>query len=352
MSERSALHRTMLDLTFTALVVHRAIYAAAELKIPDLLANGPRFSDEVAQDTGCDADATYRLMRTLASSGVLTESAGRKFALTDLGATLRTDAHGSRRDWVLFSGSTTYIEAWQDIVATVRTGEPAWNRVHGAPFFDYLGEHPEDAKIFDRAMTSLSSWEVEAVLEAFDFGGIGTLVDIGGGEGRFLASILTATPVSRGVVFDQPDTIAAAESFLAREGLSARCEAVAGDFFESVPAGGDAYLLKYIVHDWDDEAAVKILANCRRAMTADARILLVETVVPGPEQPHYAKLQDLEMLVLLGSRERTVDDYQALFERAGLALTRVIPTTGYLSIVEARTSTPAAGGEKPLLATG
>lgn len=336
MTERVAPHKQILDLTFAALVIHRAIYTAAQLKIPDLLATGARSSDEVARETGSDANATYRLMRSLASAGVLAETAERRFELTELGETLVSDAPGSMRDWVLFSGSSNYVDAWQDLLATVRTGEPAWDRARGIPFFDYLGEHPDEAAVFNRAMTSLSSWEVEAVLEDFDFGEFEVLVDIGGGEGSFLASILKTTPESRGVIFDQPGTIVGTPSFLAQECLSARCEVVAGDFFESVPAGGDAYLLKYIVHDWDDEAAIKILTNCRRAMTADARILLFETVIPGPDEPHYAKLQDLEMLVLLGSRERTVDDYRSLLERAGLVLTKVIPTSGYLSIVEAR----------------
>jgi hypothetical protein len=326
----------MLDLTFSALVVHRAIYAAAELKIPDLLADHSRSSDEIAEATGCDADATYRLMRALASAGVLAESVGRMFELTELARTLVSDAHGSMRDWVLFSGSSNYVEAWQDILDTVRTGEPAWDRVRGVPFFDYLKEHPEDAALFDRAMTSLSSWEVEAVLETMDFSAFPMIVDIGGGEGRFLASILKTTPRSRGVIFDQPATLGAAQSFLARAGLAGRCDAVAGDFFASVPAGGDAYLLKYIVHDWDDEAAINILRNCRTAMTADASIFLFETVIPGPEESHLAKLQDLEMLLLLGSRERTVDDYRSLLARADLVLTRVMPTRGYLTIIEAQ----------------
>jgi hypothetical protein len=325
----------MLDLTFGALVVHRAIYAAADLQIADFLASGARSSDEIAEQTGCDADATYRLMRTLSSAGVLAETVGRTFSLTELGETLKSDTHGSMRDWVLFSGSSTYVEAWQDIVRTIRSGEPAWDRVRGVPFFDYLGADPEEAAVFDRAMTSLSSWEVEAVLEKFDFAGFKLLVDIGGGEGSFLASILKATPGSRGIIFDQAEPIAAAQRLVAQEGLAERCEAVAGDFFASVPAGGDAYLLKYVIHDWDDEAAIRILKNCRRAMAADTKILLFETVVPGPQEPHYAKLQDLEMLVLLGSRERTTDDYRSLLERAGLALTRVISTSGYLSVVEA-----------------
>ena len=190
MTERVAPHKQILDLTFAALVIHRAIYTAAQLKIPDLLATGARSSDEVARETGSDANATYRLMRSLASAGVLAETAERRFELTELGETLVSDAPGSMRDWVLFSGSSNYVDAWQDLLATVRTGEPGWDRARGIPFFDYLGEHPDEAAVFNRAMTSLSSWEVEAVLEDFDFGEFEVLVDIGGGEGSFLASIL------------------------------------------------------------------------------------------------------------------------------------------------------------------
>ncbi len=328
-------HERILQMTYTALVVQRAVYAAVELGIPDLLADGAQTSEEIAEATRADRDATYRLMRALASAGLLTETDGRSFSLSELGAALRSGVEGSMRGWVLFSGSPPYMDAWREILTAVRTGKPVWEGLHGSPFFDYLRHHPDAAAAFDAAMTSLSAWEVKAVLDAYDFSSSRVVIDVGGGQGALLAAILKASPATRGVLFDQPQTVAGASAALADQGVSDRCEIVGGDFFESVPPGGDTYLLKYVVHDWDDESAVRILSNCRRAMPQDGKVLLVETVVPGPEEPDYAKIADLEMLLLLGSRERTVAEFEQVLSRAGLALTGVVPTSGYLEIVEA-----------------
>jgi len=325
----------MLELTFVSLVVHRAIYAAAKLGIADLVAEAARTSDELADAVNADRDATYRLLRALASAGILEEHEGRSFSLTDLGTTLRSDIPGSMLGWVVFSGSPFYLAAWQEVVASIETGRSAFPAVHGAPFFDYLADHPEATAIFDAAMTSLSGWEAKAVVDAYDFGRTRTLVDVAGGQGLLLARILEANPELRGVLFDQPQTVPAAQAYLTAAALTERCDVVAGDFFASVPSGADTYLLKYIVHDWDDESAIRILTNCRVAMADGGRVLLIETVVPGPEQPDYAKLGDLEMLVLLGSRERAVAEYDALLGHAGLARTRIVPTSEHLKIIEA-----------------
>ena len=325
----------MMELTYTALVNARAIYAAAQLGVPDLLQDATGASDELARATGTDPEALYRLLRTLANAGILTESEDHRFALTPLGATLRSDAPGSMRAWVLFSGASFYLQVWQAILYSIHTGRPAWSQVHGAPLFDWLAQHPDAAAIFDQAMTSLSGGEAPAVVSAYDFSAFQTLVDVGGGQGTLLMTILEAHPALRGVLYDQPQVVAGARQPLAAQGLAERCAIVAGDFFESVPPGADAYLLKYILHDWDDEQCLLILRNCRRAMSPDGKLLIVEIIVPPPGEPHLAKVSDLEMLIVLGSRERTREQYESLLGRAGFRVVRIVPTSEPLSLIEA-----------------
>lgn len=328
-------HARLLDTSFTALVLNRALYAAAKLGIADFLRDGPKSSDDLAKATNAHPGALYRLLRALASGGVLSESKDRRFALTRIGSLLRSDAQGSMRGWVTFSGEPFYLQAWQEILYTIRTGKPAWEKVHGMPVFDYFARHPDVAAIFDAAMTSLSGWEAPAIVEAYDFSRFHTLVDVGGGHGRLLLTILKANPKLRGILYDQPHVVEGAHETIGAEGLTRRCEVVEGSFFESVPAGSDGYILKYIIHDWDDEHSIKILRNCRRAMNLGAKLLLVETIIPGPEKPDIAKIADLEMLVLLGSRERTKEEYGTLLREAGLRLTRIVPTREALGIIEA-----------------
>jgi hypothetical protein len=325
----------ILHLSFTALVIARAVYVAAKLGIPDLLQDQQLRSEELAQATGMQPGALYRLLRALSSAGIVSEFPERRFALTPVGRVLRSDVPGSMRALVLFCGEPFYLQAWQEILYSIQTGKPAWDKVHGMAVFDYYRQHPEDARIFDEAMTSLSWAEAHAVVNAFDFSGFRTLVDVGGGHGTLLTTILHAHPQLHGIVFDQPHVVAGARSRIAREALTPRCDVVAGDFFQAVPHGGDAYILKSIIHDWDDEQSVAILTNCRQAMTAEARLLVVETVVPPPGEAHYAKYQDLEMLVMLGSQERTVEEYTALLRQAQFELVRVVPTQEPLSIIEA-----------------
>ena len=325
----------MLDFSYTGLVIHRAVYAAAKLGIADLLAVGPRTGDELAVATGTDGRSLYRLLRALASAGLFTELPGHRFELTPLGATLRSDSPRSMRSWVLFSGEPFYLHAWEDIVYSIRTGQPTWDRAYGVPFFEYLTHHPESAAIFDEAMTSLSTSEAAAVTAAYDFSRFRALVDVGGGHGTLLAAILRANPRLRGTLFDQPEVVEGGRKRIGEEGLASRVDIVGGSFFDRVPDGGDCYLLKYVIHDWDDKRALAILGNIRRAISKNAKLLLVETIIPPPPQPHYAKIADLEMLVLLGSQERTLEEYAGLLKQAGFRLTRVVPTREYLSIVEA-----------------
>lgn len=325
----------ILEITYSNFVIARALYAFAKLGIADLLGNDALTSEELAAVASVDPRALYRLLRTLSTADVVSESDDHRFTLGPLGAALRSDVPGSMRPWAIFSGEPFYLQAWEQIVHSIRTGQAAWEQAHRMPVFDYIRAHPDAAQIFDQAMTSLSAGEASAIVDACDFTGVRKLADIGGGQGLLLRTILESHPGMTGLLFDRPDAVEGVQAQLAQDGLAARCEVVAGDFFQAVPAGADVYLLKYVIHDWDDERAVAILENCRRAMTSDARLVLVETVVPPPGEPHFAKLQDLEMMVIAGSQERTVDEYARLLGQAGFTLVRVVPTTEPASVLEA-----------------
>lgn len=325
----------VLDITHTAFVTSRALYVMAKLGIADLLKDGARSSEELAAATGTRSRSLYRVLRALGSVGVLTESLDHRFALTAVGSILRSDLPDSLRGWVIFTGEPWNLRAWQEILHSMRTDEPAWDRAHGMPFFEYLSQHPDASAIFDEAMTNFSRWDAAVVPTAYDFSQFRTLIDVGGGQGALFISILKANPTLHGVLYDQAHVVQRARQPIEAEGLGSRCEIVAGDFFESVPSGADAYLLKYIIHDWKDDRAHVILTNCRRAMTKGAKLLLIEMIVPSPGESHLAKTSDVEMLIMLGSPERTVDEYEVLLNRAEFRLDRVVPTPEAMSIIEA-----------------
>jgi SAM-dependent methyltransferase len=322
------------ELTISNQIVFQAICAAAELGVADELRGGPQTSQEVAQRLSVHEPSLYRLMRALTVPGLLAELPGRRFALTPLGDTLRTDAPGSMRAYVRFIGSPFRLAAWQELVYSVRTGRAAFDKVHGMPPFDFLGKHPEAAAIFNAAMTSITAQTEEAIADAYDFSGIRKLIDVGGGHGRLLAAILKRNPTLRGVLFELPHAAEGARALFADEGLAARTEVVEGDFFNAIPPGGDAYLMKSIIHDWDDERCLKILGNCHRAMGPRGRLLLVEGVIPPPGEPAFHKLLDLEMLVFPGGLERTEEEFRELFSRASFRLSRVVPTRAASSVIE------------------
>ncbi len=325
----------ILEMTYSNFVIARALYAFAKLGMADILQDRTVSSKDLAATAGVDPKALYRLLRTLSTADVVSESPDHRFTLGPLGEALRSDVPGSMRAWAIFSGEPYYLQAWEQIVHSIQTGQPAWEHVHKMPIFEYIGRHPEAGAIFDQAMTSLSAGEAPAIVSAYDFSGIRKLADIGGGQGLLLRTILKSHPTMTGVLFDRPDALEGMHVQLREEGLAERCEVVPGDFFQAVPAGADAYLLKYVIHDWDDERSLAILRNCRQAMTNETRLLLVETVVPGPGESHFAKLQDLEMMVIVGAKERTADEYSRLLERSGFKLLRVVPTTEPASILEA-----------------
>ncbi len=322
------------QMAFGALMT-QALYVAAKLGIADLLAAKPQSVSELAAATDTHERALYRVLRSLASAGVFQETEPQVFALTPLAEPLRADAPNSMRNGAIFMGADWHWHVWGDLLHSVRTGQTAWGHTHGAEVFDYFGTHTEEAEIFNRAMTDMSMATAPAVVAAYDFNDCRTLVDIAGGHGYLLAQLLQANPHLNGILFDMPPVIAGAGALLAHAGVTARVEQVAGDFFASVPAGADAYMMKHIIHDWDDERATKILQNIHAAMPADGRVLIVETVVPEGNEPHYSKLLDLEMLASPGGIERTAAEYRALLAAAGFRLTRIIPTTTPFCIIEA-----------------
>lgn len=314
--------------------VSRALYVAAKLGIPDLLKDGPKSSAELAQATGTHGPSLYRVLRALDSVGVFAEDDQQRFALTPLGATLRTDIPGSLRFFAIEELGENHYPAWEKVLHSVKTGAIAFNHVYGASKWQYMTGHPEEARIFDEAMTSFSSVVASAVVAAYDFSSCATIVDVGGGDGSLLAAILKTHPQLRGVLADLPHVVEGAQRRFKTEGLAGRCAIVPGDFFESAPKG-DTYVLKWIIHDWDDERSVTILKNCRNAMTKDGRVLVVEAVIQPGSATSFGKFMDLNMLVMTGGRERTDTEYRALLDSAGLKLTRIIPTHTEMNVIEA-----------------
>lgn len=320
----------------TGYIASTCVYLAVKLRIPDSLAAAPRPVNDLARELGVNEDALYRVMRTLVSLGVFEEKAPRTFANTLTSTILRSETPGSMYDMALWMSDPFHFQVYANALHSLRTGQPAVEQTVGVPVFEYFPKHPEESEIFNNAMTMFSGMVIPAVLEVFDFSGIGTLVDVAGGHGRVLTSILQKYPSMRGVLFDLEHVLAGARAVIDSLGLSDRCRTVSGDFFKAVPAGGDAYIMKHIIHDWDDERAATILKNIRSAMNPGGRLVLLESVVAPGNQPDFAKLIDLEMLLMPGGRERTEQEFRALFARAGFELTRITPTKSPLSVIEGR----------------
>jgi hypothetical protein len=321
----------------TQYFLSRALYAAAALDVADALAGGARRIGELASAVGAHPQSLYRVLRALAASGIFHEECDGRFSNTALSELLRSDVPGSLRDLVLLFGDETSWRSWEDILHAVRTGEAPFEHVYGEKFFDYLQTHPDTAAMFDRAMASASSTTNAAVVAAYDFSGLGTLVDVGGGSGAALCSILEATPELSGVVFDLPHVEQRAREFIAARKLSGRCRFEAGSFFDAVPSGAGGYFVKHILHDWGDADCARILAACRNAMGAKARLLICERIVPPGNEPSPAKLIDLHMMMTNhGGRERTEAEYRELLGSAGLRLARVVATATPWSLIEAR----------------
>lgn len=312
-----------------------ALYAAARLRIADQLAAGAKHSNDVAHRVGASADGVHRLMRALASRGVFTQHADGSFTLTRVGQALRSDSEGSLRDLVLFIGHPIRWADWGNLEHSVRTGRTAFCELHGRPFFDYLDSDPDFAAVFNKAMTASSGLADDVALGAYDFTGFKLVVDVGGGHGSVLSTILRNAPEARGVLYDLPAVVADAEPTFATAGVADRASVTGGSFIDSVPGGADAYVMKNILHDWPDDDAVVILRNIRTAIAPGGRLLILEMVLPERANGFIGLMLDLEMLVAAGGRERTRGEYANLLSRCGFRLIRVIDTVTPLSIVEA-----------------
>jgi hypothetical protein len=274
-------------------------------------------------------------MRTLASLGIFSEDSGRRFSLTALGEALKTGAPGAARATILTLAGEWIVGGYMHMLYSVQTGKSGVEKYLGMPFFDWLGQHPEDASLFSETMVGFHGAEPAAVAEAYDFSNLKTIVDVGGATGNLLAGILAKYPSARGVLYDLPHVVRDAPAFIASRGLTDRVTITSGSFFDGVPEGGDAYLLSHVIHDWSESQCLAILGHCRHVMKPGGRVLLIEMVLPPGNAPHPGKILDMMMLVGPGGRERTAEEYAELLAKAGLKMTRTVPTASAVSIVEA-----------------
>jgi ubiquinone/menaquinone biosynthesis C-methylase UbiE len=312
----------------------QAISVAATLGIPDLLRDGAQPCHALSAATRTHSLSLYRLLRALAAIGVLHEQADRMFSLTALGESLRSDISSSKNAWARLFGRPMYYQAWSGLLDSLRTGEPAFNKVHGMSVWDFRAQRPDETAAFDWAMAAITDQIADAVLSMSDFSRYSTVVDVGGGQGAFIARILATQPTMRGILFDQPHVIAHAEEPLRAARVDDRCELVGGSFFEAIPQGGDAYLLKSILHDWNDEDAVAILRSCRRVIGPNGTLIVVEHLIGPCNTGLEGKLMDLNMMVITGGIERTHEQYASIFQEAGFRLVRVTRTRTPVSIIE------------------
>jgi hypothetical protein len=315
--------------------VSQVIFAAADLGLADLIEGNPKSAEDLAGPLKAHAPSLHRLMRTLAGLGVLTELDADRFALTPLGQSLKSDAPGHARATILALGGSAFRRGFDELVYSVRTGKPGFHKAHGMGPFDYLEHSPEHAALFSEAMIGSNAPEQEAVASSYDFSAFRTIVDVGGGSGNLLVQILRRFPETRGVLFDLAHVLTRSAAVLEAGGVANRVERQPGSFFESAPVGGDAYLLSHILHDWNEAQCLTILGNIRKVMSADARLLIIEMVLPAGDAPHPGKMLDMAMMVLHGGQERTGAEYAALLSKADLQLVGVTPTASPVSVIEA-----------------
>jgi hypothetical protein len=308
--------------------VARSIYLAAQLGVADLFDDQPKTIAQLATATNTDPRSLYRLLRALGSVGLFTEVSDQSFALTPLGATLKSDSPGSMRYAAMAQMGNDHSLGWGNGLHSLKTGEIAFDAAAGMPVWDYYAQHPEAGQVFSQSMTSMGTAIAQAVAVSYDFSGFNTIVDVGGAQGSLISTIMRANPHLNGILFDLPEIIANIQ-------VEQKIQPIAGNFFESVPTGGDAYLMRWIIHDWSDEKSSIILQNCYQAMPDDGKLLLVESILPPGNEPSPAKFIDVIMLLMTGGRERTEEEYRSLLRSNGFELTRVIPTPSLLSIIEA-----------------
>ncbi|MCL6753161.1 methyltransferase [Nostoc sp. CCCryo 231-06] len=318
----------------TGVWVTQSIYVAAKLGVADLLKDGAKSIEELAKLTDVDATSLYRVLRALCSNGIFAEAENQQFQLTPLAEYLQTDVPGSMRAFAIFIGEPWHLQVWEELLHSVKTREIAFENAHGMGILPYLKQHPEIAQILNKAMTSLTLSSIPAVLTNYEFSPNSKIVDVGGGQGILIAEILKANPTIQGILFDQPSVVEGARHLIQAQGVAERCEIAAGNFFESVPSSGDTYILKGVIHDWDNEQALTILKNCHQGMAENGKLLLLEKVIPAANEPSISKWLDLEML-LMGGRERTETQYRELLADAGFIITNVIYTHSPTDIIEA-----------------
>ena len=322
----------------TGFIFTAALYPIAKMKIADLLADGPMPVTELAQRTGSNADALYRVLRLLASVGVFAESGDRVFTQTPMSDFLRAEAPGSLRDMLIWMGNPFHFKVWSEMAFSIATGKPAVEHIYGKPAFEAIFGNPEVAYDFNTAMSCFSRLIAPVLLEAYDFSGIDTLMDVAGGHGAILCEVLSQHPQMKGILFDMPNVIEEATCHICELQMDHRCQTIKGDFFEGIPAGADAYYMQHIIHDWADDRALTILTNCRRALEGrkGGRLIIVDAVVPESPEPHFSKMLDLEMLLMPGGRERTEREWRELLGAAGFEITRIVPMKSSESVIEAR----------------
>jgi hypothetical protein len=316
--------------------VAQTITTVADLGVADALADGPLHIDELADKVGADSDALRRVLRALISKGIFAQGDDGRYELTERADLLRSDAPVSMAALARLVGAPQEREHWSLLTQTIRAGTSPVQALRGKRFFDYLRDEPEFSAIFNDAMTGLSAYVDGPLVAAYDFTPFATIVDVAGGHGRLLAAILASAPNTRGVLFDLPDVVAEAAPLLRKLGVAQRVRLVAGSFFCDVPPGADAYVLKHIVHDWSDDAALQILRNVRRTAPTGAALLLVETVIPDDTREFIGKIADIEMLLFNDGRERTAKEYQRLLAEAGFEMTQIFDTETDFSVIEAR----------------
>jgi hypothetical protein len=327
--------QTQLMQMATAHFVSHLLYVAAQLNLADLLSDSSKTAEELAKSTATDARSLYRLMRALASVGLFTEDSGHRFSLRPLGEALKSNIPGSVRGAVLTLTGNLFTRSLDQLCYSVQTGKTGFEKMFGAPLFEWLASHPTEASMFSETMVGFHGTEPAAVAAAYDFSQFETLVDVGGATGNLLTTILGCHPRPRGILFDLPHVVRDAPPLIEARGLADRISIEAGNFFENVPPAGDAYLLSHIIHDWSEVQCLSILDNCRRKMKPTSRLLVIEMVLPIGDAPHFGKLLDIIMLAIPGGQERTETEYRALLDKAGFGLERVVPTESVVSIVEA-----------------
>jgi SAM-dependent methyltransferase len=321
----------------------RALALAAKLRIADEVSGGPKTGAEIAHALDMHAPSLVRVMRLLVSVGVFTERDDCRFALNPLSELLRSDIPGSMRSFVLLFAGVTIQDSWKELEYCVHTGDPAFRRFYpDDDAFSFMARNPEQAAVFDEAMAAFAPMTSAALAASYDFGSFGKIVDVGGGNGALMIGLLNANPKLHGIVFDRSEAAGSARKKLAEAGLAKRCEVVAGDFFKDVPQGGRAYMLKHIIHDWNDDRAVAILKNCRRAMPADGTLLIIEGVYPSrieqSEAGRRATATDVNMLVSAGGRQRSEAEFRAILKASGFRLERIVPTPARASVIESSLS--------------